>query len=57
MGGVDLIHKLVKDKESLPDEKGCMKRVKVKDWPDYESDLSSEHEKILVTYFNNFVFQ
>lgn len=53
---VDLIRKLVSEKESLPDENGKMKRVKVKEWPEYDGDLASEHEKILVKYFNNFVF-
>ena len=53
---VNLIRKLVKDKESLPDDSGKIKRVKVKEFPEYDSDLSSEHEKILVTYYNNFVF-
>ena len=33
-----------------------MKRVKVKEWPEYDGDLASEHEKILVKYFDNFVF-
>ena len=53
---VDLIRKLVKDKAKLPDETGKMKTVKVKEWPQYDGDLSSEHEKILVTYFDGFVF-
>jgi asparaginyl-tRNA synthetase len=53
---VDLIRKLVKDKAKLPDETGKMKAVKVKEWPQYDGDLSSEHEKILVTYFDGFVF-
>lgn len=53
---VDLIQKLVKEKTLIRNENNEMKRVKVKEWPDYESDLSSEHEKILVSYFNNFVF-
>ena len=53
---VDLIRKLVKDKVKLPDNDGKLKRVKVKVWPEYDGDLASEHEKLLVKYFDNFVF-
>jgi len=53
---VDLIRRLVSEKESLKDENGNMKRVKVKEWPEYDGDLASEHEKILVKYFDSFVF-
>ena len=53
---VDLIHQLVKNKKTLPDDSGNLKRVKVKELPEYHSDLSSEHEKILVKYFDGFVF-
>jgi len=52
---VDLIRKLVKDKTQLPDESGKLKKVKVKVWPEYDGDLASDHEKILVTYFDSFV--
>uniref|UniRef100_A0A6V2B1A7 Aminoacyl-transfer RNA synthetases class-II family profile domain-containing protein n=1 Tax=Ditylum brightwellii TaxID=49249 RepID=A0A6V2B1A7_9STRA len=48
---IDLIRKLVKDKAKLPGDDGKMKKVKVKEFPGYEDDLSSEHEKLLVTYF------
>ena len=53
---VNLIRRLVSEKESLKDENGNMKRVKVKEWPEYDGDLASEHEKILVKYFDSFVF-
>jgi len=52
---VDLIRKLVTDKAQLPDDAGVMKRVKVKEWPEYDGDLASEHEKILVKHFEGFV--
>lgn len=48
---VDLILRLIRDKVMLPDEKGKLSRVKVKELPTYEGDLGSEHEKILVTYY------
>eukprot|EP00339_Tiarina_fusa_P001499 CAMPEP_0117039622 /NCGR_PEP_ID=MMETSP0472-20121206/27798_1 /TAXON_ID=693140 ORGANISM="Tiarina fusus, Strain LIS" /NCGR_SAMPLE_ID=MMETSP0472 /ASSEMBLY_ACC=CAM_ASM_000603 /LENGTH=522 /DNA_ID=CAMNT_0004750167 /DNA_START=30 /DNA_END=1598 /DNA_ORIENTATION=- len=48
---IDLIRKLVKDKTQLPGDDGKLKRVKVKEFPDYGDDLSSEHEKLLVSYF------
>jgi asparaginyl-tRNA synthetase len=53
---VDLIRKLVQEKAKLPDDSGKLKRVKVKEWPEYDGDLSSEHEKILVKYYDGFVF-
>ena len=53
---VDLIRKLVKDKAELPDDTGVMRRVKVQEWPEYDGDLASEHEKILVKHFDGFVF-
>jgi len=48
---IDLIRKLVKDKAKIPGDDGKLKRVKVKEFPGYDDDLSSEHEKILVQYF------
>jgi asparaginyl-tRNA synthetase len=48
---VALIQKLVKDKVSLPDSAGKIKRVKVDEFPSQGSDLASEHEAILVQYF------
>lgn len=48
---IDLIRKLVKDKEQLPGDDGNLKRVKVKELPGYDDDLGSEHEKLLVQYF------
>jgi asparaginyl-tRNA synthetase len=53
---VDLIIKLVKEKAQLPDDSGKLVRVKVKDMPKHDGDLSSEHETILVKYFAGFVF-
>lgn len=52
---VDLIRRLVSDKEKLPDDSGKPKRVQVKEWPQYDGDLASEHEKILVKYYQGFV--
>lgn len=48
---IDLIRKLVKEKAKIPGDDGKLKRVKVKEFPGYEDDLGSEHEKILVSYF------
>lgn len=48
---VDLIQKLVKEKAQLPGDDGKIKRVKVKEFPQHDADLGSEHEKILVSYF------
>ncbi|KAL7539916.1 hypothetical protein ACHAXR_009705 [Thalassiosira sp. AJA248-18] len=48
---IDLIRKLVKDKAKIPGDDGKLKRVKVKEFPGYDDDLGSEHEKILVQYF------
>lgn len=48
---IDLIQKLVKDKAKIPGDDGKLKRVKVKEFPGYDDDLGSEHEKILVQYF------
>jgi asparaginyl-tRNA synthetase len=48
---IDLIRKLVKEKEKLPGDDGKLKRVKLKELPGYEDDLGSEHEKLLVQYF------
>lgn len=48
---VDLIRRLVKDKVKIPGEDGKLKRAKVKEFPGYEDDLGSEHEKLLVQYF------
>ena len=48
---IDLIRRLVKEKAKLPGDDGKLKRVKVKAFPGYDDDLSSEHEKILVQYF------
>lgn len=48
---VDLIQRIVKEKILLPDDKGKLSRIKVDVFPSYDSDLGSEHEKILVTYF------
>ena len=48
---IDLIRKLVKDKEQLPGDDGNLKRVKLKELPGYDDDLGSEHEKLLVQYF------
>lgn len=49
---VDLIQKLVKEKAQLPDpDTGKLKRVKVKEFPQHDDDLGSEHEKLLVAYF------
>mmetsp|Transcript_825 Transcript_825/g.1419 ORF Transcript_825/g.1419 Transcript_825/m.1419 type:complete len:565 (-) Transcript_825:100-1794(-) len=48
---IDLIRKLLKDKAKIPGDDGKLKRVKVKEFPGYEDDLGSEHEKILVQYF------
>jgi asparaginyl-tRNA synthetase len=53
---VDLIISLVKNKEKIIDETGKTKRVKVKELPNYFSDLSSEHEKIIVNYYQSFVY-
>jgi asparaginyl-tRNA synthetase len=53
---VDLIIKLVKEKAQLPDDSGKLVRVKVKAMPKHDGDLSSEHETILVKYFDGFVF-
>jgi len=48
---IDLIQKLVKEKAKIPGDDGKLKRVKVKEFPTYDDDLGSEHEKILVQYF------
>ena len=48
---IELIRKLVKDKAKIPGDDGKLKRVKVKEFPDFEDDLASEHEKLLVQYF------
>jgi asparaginyl-tRNA synthetase len=48
---ITLIQSLVHDKTVIPDGTGKMKRVKVDELPTHGSDLSSEHEKILVQYF------
>jgi len=48
---IDLIRRLVKEKAKIPGDDGKLKRVKVKEFPGYEDDLGSEHEKILVQYF------
>jgi asparaginyl-tRNA synthetase len=48
---IDLIVKIVKSKVKLPDDKGVLKRVKLKVLPKYDDDLGSEHEKLLVKYF------
>jgi asparaginyl-tRNA synthetase len=48
---IALIQKLVKDKAQIPGDDGKLKRVKVKEFPSFDDDLGSEHEKILVQYF------
>jgi asparaginyl-tRNA synthetase len=48
---IELIRKLVKDKAKIPGDDGKLKRVKVKEFPDFDDDLASEHEKLLVQYF------
>lgn len=48
---IDLIRKLVKEKTMLPADNGKLQRVKVKVFPNYDDDLGSEHESLLVRYF------